>query len=304
MYMGGSRVLAALVVFAACASPRPADSIAREPAANPPAGPGASADAGAPSGAGRYANVHGLRMYHEVRGQGPALVLLHGGTGWIEFWPEALEYFSTSYQVIAPEQMGHGRTADDPKRTFHYHDMAEDTVDLLRQLHVESAFVLGWSDGGIVGLDMAMNHPTLVKRLAVMGANAQPSGPATLDAESAKWLRDVKPEDWPFRDAYIRLSPDGAAHWPALLETRLKPMWFSEPTYTHEQLGRITSPTLVISGDHDMIRIEHTVEIFQSIPGAQLWIVPNSGHMVPKKRPQLFHETVRAFFEEAPGTHY
>src|SRR6202161_4214554 len=100
---------------------------------------------------GHYASVHGLRMYYEVHGAGPALLVLHGGMSSIPVWPTAIEYFSKAYEVVAPEQMGHGRTADDMSRLMDYHAMAEDTVELLRQLNIARVYVLGHSDGAIVG---------------------------------------------------------------------------------------------------------------------------------------------------------
>src|SRR5262249_37400435 len=120
-------------------------------AACPPSVPGpplAASSVPAAQPRGRYANVHGLRMYYEVHGQGAPLVVLHGGSMSVSQWPEVVDFFSTRYQVIAPEQMGHGHTADDPSRPLHYHAMAEDTVELLRQLGVTSAYFVGWSDGG------------------------------------------------------------------------------------------------------------------------------------------------------------
>jgi pimeloyl-ACP methyl ester carboxylesterase len=120
------------------------------------------------------AAINGLDMYYEVHGVGWPLLLLHGGSGSIpEKW---IPYFMPHFKVIAPEQMGHGRTADLVDRPFHYHDMAEDTVALMRQLEIESAVVVGYSDGGIIGLDMAVHHPEHVTRLAVTGANARFDG--------------------------------------------------------------------------------------------------------------------------------
>src|SRR5271165_1236109 len=144
-------------ILAACAV---AFSPARGADAPPAASPGGGA-ADAPAEAGHYAAVHGLRMYYEVHGRGPALLVLHGGMCSIPVWPQAIEYFSREYQVVAPEQMGHGRTADDPGRPMDYHAMAEDTAELLSQLGIGRAYVLGHSDGGIVGLDLAINHPGL-----------------------------------------------------------------------------------------------------------------------------------------------
>jgi pimeloyl-ACP methyl ester carboxylesterase len=98
-----------------------------------------------------YAAVNGLNMYYEVHGEGPPLLLLHGGTGSIP--TKWIPHFSGQFRVIAMEQMGHGRTADVIDRPFHFHDMAEDTIELMRQLGVESAVIVGYSDGGIIGID-------------------------------------------------------------------------------------------------------------------------------------------------------
>jgi pimeloyl-ACP methyl ester carboxylesterase len=265
-----------------------------------------AADSPATKAPGQYANVHGLKMYFEVHGQGAPLVLLHGGTGWIDLWPEARDYFAKGYKVIAPEQMGHGHTPDDPKRPLDYHAMAEDTVELLRQQHIDSAFILGWSDGGIVALDIAINHPGLVKKLAASGANIHP----VTDPKFVEWSKHVKaecgPKDkewedcWPvkFRDGYLKIAPD-PGHFPAFLE-RIKKMWATQPNMTKGQLAKVTSPALIIAGDHDNIAIRETVEIFESIPSARLWIVPNSTHFVPIERAESFNRTVDEFFKEPP----
>ena len=156
-----------------------------------------------------YAAVNGLNMYYEEHGEGPPLLLLHGGSGSIpEKW---IPDFSPRFHVIAMEQMGHGRTADLRDRPFHYHDMAEDTVELMRQLGIESASVLGYSDGGIIGLDMAIHHPERVTKLAVTGANCRTDG---YTAENLELVRSFDPDAEPVSDAYARLSPDGADHWP------------------------------------------------------------------------------------------
>jgi pimeloyl-ACP methyl ester carboxylesterase len=233
-----------------------------------------------------YAAVNGLNMYYEVHGEGPPLMLLHGGLGSIpEKW---IPFFSPPFQVIAMEQMGHGRTTDLVDRPFHYHDMAEDTVELMRQLGIESASVLGYSDGGIIGLDMAIHNPERVTKLAVTGANCRTDG---YTAENLEWVRSFDPDAYPVSDAYARLSPDGADHWPILLR-RLKPMWTVEPSFTHEQLQSIGAPTLVIVGDDDIVTPGHAVEMFRTIPAAQLCVVPHSGHGVMPK------ETILTFLQE------
>jgi pimeloyl-ACP methyl ester carboxylesterase len=216
--------------------------------------------------------VNGLDMYYEIHGEGPPLLLLHGGSGSIpEKW---IPYFMPQFRVIAPEQMGHGRTADLTDRPFHYHDMAEDTVELMRQLGIESAAVVGYSDGGIIGLDMAIHHSERVTKLAVTGANARFEGYTTENQELA---RSFDPMSQPVSEKYAQLSPDGAEHWPVVL-ARLKAMWAAEPSLTNEELQTIRAPTLLVVGDRDIVTLEHAVEMFRTIPEAQLCVVPNAAH--------------------------
>jgi pimeloyl-ACP methyl ester carboxylesterase len=256
------------------------------------AGPAPAGAAGAAGG--HYAAVHGLRMYYEIHGNGPPLLLLHGGLSSIPVWPEAIAFFSRGYEVIAPEQMGHGRTADDPSRLMDYHAMAEDTVELLRQLRIERVFVLGHSDGGDVGLDLAINHPGLVRKLAVTGANFTPMPPPP-PGEGHRMTADHIPKF--IREPYERLSPDGPAHWPVLFE-RVSRMWSTQPNFTPAQLAAITAPTLVIAGDHDFVSPEYTVRLWRAIPGAELWIAANSTHGLPTMRADLFNRIVDGFFHE------
>ena len=237
-----------------------------------------------------YLPVNGLRMYYEVHGLGPPLLSLHGGSGSINPDSVVIPFLATQFQVIAIEQMGHGRTADAMDRAFHYHDMAEDTVELLRKLDIESAAVVGFSDGGIIGFDIAIHHPDRVTKLVVSGANIRTDG---YTAENLAWIRTFRPEDEPVSDAYARLSPDGAAHWPIFLE-RMRPMWAAEPDFTPAQIEGIKAPTLIIVGDRDIVRPEHAVEMFRTIPGSQLCVVPHAGHGVMPK------ETILAFLLEAP----
>ena len=230
-----------------------------------------------------YLPVDGLDMYYEIHGDGPPLLLLHGGSGSIpEKW---IPFFTPQFRVIAPEQMGHGRTADLVDRPFHYHEMAEDTIELMRRLEIESAAVVGYSDGGIIGLDMAIHHPERVAKLAVTGANADFGGYTT---ENQEWIGGFDPASQPVSADYARLSPDGAEHWPVLLG-RLKSMWAAEPNFTNEELQSIEAHTLLVIGDRDIVTPEHAVEMFRTIPRAQLCVVPKADHGV------MPEETVLAF---------
>lgn len=235
-----------------------------------------------------YAAVNGLNMYYEAHGDGPHLLLLHGGSGSIpEKW---IPFFSARFHVIAMEQMGHGRTADLVERPFHYHDMAEDTVGLMRQLGIDTAAIVGYSDGGIIGLDMAIHHPERVTKLAVTGANSRIDG---YTAENQEVMRTFKPDDMPVSEAYRRLSPDGADHWPTFIG-RLRRMWAVEPSFTREEIQSIGVPTLIIVGDRDIVTPEHAVEMFRTIPDAQLCVMPHAGHGV------MPAETILTFLNETP----
>ena len=234
-----------------------------------------------------YATVNGLNMYYEVHGAGPPLLLLHGGTGSIP--TKWIPFFSSEFRVIAMEQMGHGRTADVMDRPFRCHDMAEDTVELMRQLGIDSAVVVGFSDGGITGLDMAIRHPERVAKLVVTGTNSHTDGYTGKHWEAV----NAKADNCPASDAYRRLSPDGADHWPIVLE-RLQRMWAVEPNFTREEMQCIKAPTLIIVGDRDLVTPEHAVKMFRTIPVAQLCVVPHAGHGVMPK------DTVLTFLKEAP----
>ena len=235
-----------------------------------------------------YAAVKGLKMYYEVHGDGPPLLLLHGGTSSIEDFTLAIPFFATQFRVIAIEQMGHGRTGDLMDRPFHYHDMAEDTVELMRQQGIECAAIVGYSDGGIIGLDIAIHHPERVTRLAVTGANSR------TDGYTAEWVRTLIPDDLPVSEAYGRLSPDGVDHWPIVIG-RVKRLWIEEPNFTREEMQSIKAPTLIIVGDGDIVTPEHAVEMFRTIPGAQLCVVPKAGHgVLPKEMILTFLQVATA----------
>jgi pimeloyl-ACP methyl ester carboxylesterase len=167
--------------------------------------------------------------------------------------------------------------------------MAEDTVELMRQQGIESAAIVGYSDGGIIGLDMAIHHPERVTKLAVTGANSRTDG---YTAQNQEWVRTLNPDDLPVSEAYGRLSPDGVDHWPTVIG-RVKRLWIEEPNFTREEMQSIKAPTLIIVGDSDIVTPEHAVEMFRTIASAQLCVVPKAGHGVLPK------EMILTFLQEA-----
>jgi pimeloyl-ACP methyl ester carboxylesterase len=289
--------LALLVAsFAACGGeppPQPAAPAAAaptcvqaaSPALSPASAPAAAAAAATPAAPAplkdAYADVHGLKMHYLRQGSGPVLVMLHGGTASaLLCWEKALPFFTPTFDVIAPEQMGHGGTADDPKRAFDYHAMAEDTVELLSQLGVTSASFIGLSDGGNIALDIAMHHPALVKKVVTTGANTTPDG---VVPPAFKLLHDpkIKLGEHPFfadiRADYAKRSPDGAAHFDAFVE-RVRRLWTTQPQWKPKDLAAIKAPALIMAGEHDLVRLDHTMALAHAIPNAQLAILPGKEH--------------------------
>jgi pimeloyl-ACP methyl ester carboxylesterase len=247
-----------------------------------------------------YVHVGSLRMYYQLYGKGRPLVLLHGGGGTIEeSFADQIPYFARSRLVVAPEQVGHGRTQDS-SGPLSYTTMAVHTAALLDSLHIAAADVLGWSDGGDVGLILAARYPRLVHRLAVTGANITPAA----DSDTPEVLAELQgwnpQNDKDGQERYARLFADSASHFVVFAE-KLKQLWLTHPTDDELSTGilrQIQTPTLVMAGDRDIIRLEHTVSIFRSLPRARLLIVPDSPHKTLGTHPRWLNPLLAAFFEE------
>ena len=243
-----------------------------------------------------YAQIGDLRMYYEVYGEGSPLVLLHGGGSTIrESWAEQLTYFAPTHRIIAPEQQGHGQTPD-LDRPLSYVNMAEDTAQLLTKLGIQNADVLGWSDGGIIGLYLAAHHPELVRRLVVSGANIDPSG---LESETPR--DSAAPAgNGPAAGRDARPTAEPQEHR-SPFEVKLAELWSHHPTPAElsvEDLAKIQAPTLVVAGDHDAIRLDHTVMIYRSIPHAELLVLPGTSHNTFGQRATWLNPIVAEFLNK------
>ncbi len=239
-----------------------------------------------------YAPVNGIQMYYAVYGAGAPLILLHGGLGNADYWGNQVPAFAEHYQVIVADSRGHGRSTrtDQP---YSYQLMASDVLTLMDYLKIEKAAIVGWSDGGIIGLDLAMNHAERLTKLFAFGANYNVAG-----------LRDDIGSNRTF-NAYIekagedygRLSktPD---QYNAFVE-QISGMWNSQPDYTPAQLGRISVPTVIADGGHDEgIRQEHTKKLAALIPGARLLVLPDVSHFAMWQNPAEFNQAVLDFLRD------
>ena len=231
-----------------------------------------------PSAHAEYAQIHGLKMYYEIHGQGRPVVLLHGGMNTIETsFAKQIPALAQNHRVIAIEQMAHGHTADLPGRPLTYEAMAEDTAALLVQLGVRHADLIGWSDGGQIALRLAFTHPELIRRVIASGVGfgANPAVPLSPLKDFGKRAAGWFPEGYA---AYQRVSPDGPEHW-GIVAVKGRSMW-SAPTWGFRatDLAKIKLPVLIVAGDHDLVSLEETARMARAIPKAQLLILPGTGH--------------------------
>jgi len=235
---------------------------------------------------GKFAEVNGVKMYYEIYGEGEPLLIIHGNSGSIGGMSKQIAHFSKTHQVIVADSRGHGKSGlGEAKLT--YRQMADDYEKLLAHLKVTSAHVLGYSDGGIIGLLLGIHHRECVSKIAVMGANLNPGTDAVYSwapqsvRKRLKLVQGRIDEGDTFRD------------WKRIKQVLR--LLVEQPNIELKELRTIKSPVLVLSADRDIIREEHTVSIFQNIPKAHLCIFPGSTHFIGKQNPELFNLTVEQF---------
>jgi len=225
------------------------------------------------------ASIHGHKMYYAMQGTGPPLVLLHGGgdSGETSF-ARQLDEFAEHHHIVAPDQVGQGHTPD-VSGPLTYTGMMEDTVALLKHLKLKRVDVVGWSDGGILALMLAVRHPELVRRLVISGVNVAPEG---LNPEDLDQLRATQMSK------------------PKTIDEKLAHLWLTSPTDAELSLTlltKITQPVLVISGDRDAITLEHTLKIFHALPDAELCVLPGTDHATFTGRAEWLNPIINEFLE-------
>jgi len=233
---------------------------------------------------GKFYNIRGIKMYCEIYGSGQPLLIIHGNGGSIKDFLYQIPYFSKKYKVILADSRSQGRSLDTGD-SLTYEMMTDDYAALLTALNIDSSFVIGWSDGGIEGLLLAIRHPEKVKKLAITGANLSPDTTAVSE--------DIYEMVMTY---YSKLKNKTNKTASENLQLKLVRLEADEPHIPPTALHAIKIPTLVIGGDHDILKPSHTLLIFKNIPNAYLWILPNSGHSTPVAYKDEFNKTVDAFF--------
>ncbi|WP_372950537.1 alpha/beta fold hydrolase [Mariniphaga sp.] len=239
--------------------------------------------------AGKYIVVNGTNLYYETYGNGKPLMLIHGNLGNINKMSHQISYFSKHYYVIVPDCRGRGKSEMNTD-SLTYDLITADLIALIESLNLDSCHIIGWSDGGIIGLLMGINYPEHVNKIVAMAANLWPDTTALLPW-TKNWIVNTKLEASKMINAQ-----DTSNDWYSIYQ--LMNMMDKQPDIELKELKKIQSPVLIVAGDKDLIRDEHTVLMYQNIPNAQLWIIPGGTHFAPVRQSDLFNKTVNKFLDE------
>jgi pimeloyl-ACP methyl ester carboxylesterase len=234
----------------------------------------------------------GSELHVQIEGSGHDLVMLHGGGGGIGDLNALRTLLLPGRRIVAPDQRGHGRSPGDGE--ISYAAQARETAELLDALAVRHADIVGWSDGGVLGLLLARDRPDLVHRLVAISANAAlDSVPPALTPGAREYLANLGPGDLQMPDGRDAL-PDAEADWPGVA-ARILEMWRRGPNLAIEDLSRITAPVLYLAADRDIVPGAHTLAMFEATTGAQLAIAPAATHRLPQQRPAEVAAIVERF---------
>ncbi|WP_427022992.1 alpha/beta fold hydrolase [Aureimonas ureilytica] len=248
--------------------------VAAIPATNQPL---AKANGPMPNQTG-FASVNGIEMFFRVYGHGSPILLIHGGLSDSRVWRAQIAALSADHMIILADSRGQGRSTR-TEEPITYDLMSADYLELLDRLGIEKTDLVGWSDGGIIGLDLAINHPERLSRIFIQAANATPAGVKHYDPKTA-----VVPE---------------LKHYDNVAD-EIEALWANEPNFSDQELASIRVPTEIVIGDHDeAISRRHTEYLARTIPGARLVVLPDVGHSAPLEDPEGYAEAVLSFLDKS-----
>lgn len=251
-----------------------------------------------------YVEANGLKIFYIEKGEGHPLILLHGGIGTAEFnWKKHIELFAKDFRVLAPDSRGHGKT-NNPSGEFSYKLMADDIAVFIQKMELENPFIMGWSDGGQIALEIGIRHPGLTKALIAGGVLSEITdhysltmkywginGPGEVDFEK---MIEVIPQ-FTKKLPELHSSIYGDEYWKKLLQD-ISHMWLDPSSFPEKLIEQINTPTLIITGDRDEASsIDECVKMYKQIPNAELAIIPNGTHEVYETKLELFNNIVLEF---------
>jgi pimeloyl-ACP methyl ester carboxylesterase len=241
-----------------------------------------------------YAPVNGISIWYATFGQGTSVILLHGGLANANYWGELVLALAPHYRVIVMDSRGHGRSSRDAQ-PYGYDLMASDVLALMDFLKIDKASLVGWSDGAIIGLDIAIHHPERLSKLFAFAANSDPSGVKDVNQSPVftAFIARAKTE-------YEKLSPT-PTEYDAFL-AQITKMWETQPHWTADDLAAIKVPTWIVDADHDeAIKRDNTLFMADHIPGSGLLIEPQVSHFAFLQDPQQFNADVMHFLMRLKG---
>lgn len=256
------------------------------------------APAPVPGFQGRFVQLQDIRMWVELAGNGPPVLLLHGGTTSTATWSAQVPALASRFLVIAPDLRGHGRTSDSDE-PLRYELLARDVVALLDSLRIDRAHLVGWSMGGATALAVALAAPERVASLVLIGTPFHADG---LAPAFRSRLASIQAADWDSTviAEYRRRAPDPSG-WPVLFE-KVRRLALSEPSFSRGQLARIRAPTLVIAGSREqVVDLDHMRRAQSAVPGARLLIIDGAGHHAHRTHAHIVNAAMIAFLREAPA---
>jgi len=233
-------------------------------------------------------------MYYEIEGAGDPLVFIPPAFGFAGL--KSFPTLAQSHSVITVDLQGNGRTADIPDRPISIEQYAEDVVALLKYLKISKADFLGESYGGDTAAVIAVRYPDLVRRVVTYSATFAPP-PNTLDPETTHYdqrptaeTRDVQFQ----RESYKKVAPD-PNYWPKIYDKVGRIQWKG---FSKEDLASIKAPFLIVQGEHDFVRLEHSVETVKLIPHAELAVIPNASHFALSSEQERVIPVITHFLEK------
>jgi pimeloyl-ACP methyl ester carboxylesterase len=234
------------------------------------------------------APLNGIRLWYATFGQGAPVILVHGGLANSDYWGLQVAALAQGYRVIVLDSRGHGRSTRTNK-PITYDLMSSDVLALMDFLHIEKAALVGWSDGAIIGLDIAIHHPDRVTKLFAFAANSDPSGTSDVSKSPVFTSYIIRASH-----EYERLSPTPTQFKMFLAE--VQNMWATEPHFSDDQLRNIKVPTWIVDADHDeAIKRSDTDRMASLIPGAGELILPQVSHFAFMQDSALFNESIEHF---------
>lgn len=243
-------------------------------------------------------DLGGVRTWYAVDGVGAPLVYLHGGFSDADELKPVRAQYAARFQVYSPDRRGHGRTPD-VDGPIEFERTSADTVAFLEEVVGGPADLVGFSDGATTALHVALRRPDLVRRMVMISGQYHRKGllPGMfgddLDAAVTAMVGS------PLAQRYGRVSPDGPEHFPVVAR-KVMHSTFEEPRLDVGELSRVRARTLVVSGDDDVVALEHTLEIYRGIPDAELAVVPGTSHVLILEKPELVARLVLDFLTTDP----